>query len=69
MKSKAVKTLLLFLLLLPVLTRSALAQEKRHRVVVAMTSADESDWRLTMGNIRNLLAAFPPNSADVEVVN
>lgn len=68
MKSKAAKTLLLFLLLLPILTHSAPAQEKRHRIVFAMTSPDEADWRLTIGNIRNLLAAFPPNSTDVEVV-
>lgn len=68
MKAKAVKSLLLFLLLLPIVSHSALAQEKRHRIVFAMTSSDEADWRLTIGNIRNLLAAFPPDSAEVEVV-
>ena len=68
MKSKAVKTLLAFLLLLPILTHAALAQEKRHRIVFAMTSPEEADWRLTIGNIRNLLSAYPPNTADVEVV-
>ena len=68
MKNKTAKTLLLFLLLLPVLTHSATAQEKRHRIVFAMTSPEEADWRLTIGNIRNLLAAFPSNAAEVEVV-
>jgi len=68
MKRNAIKTFLLFLLMLPVFSHSASAQEKRHRIVFAMTSPDEADWRLTMGNIRNLLGAFPPDSAEVEVV-
>lgn len=46
----------------------AQAQEKRHRVVIAVTSGDEVDWRLTAGNIRNLLASFPKDSVEIEVV-
>lgn len=48
---------------------SAISQTaKAHRVVFAVTSADETDWKLMLGNIRNLLAGLPPNSTDVEVV-
>jgi intracellular sulfur oxidation DsrE/DsrF family protein len=46
----------------------ASAQTKAHRVVFALTSPDGADWKLTLGNIRNLLAAFPPETAEVEVV-
>ena len=34
----------------------------------ALTSGDEADWKLMPGNIRNLLAALPPDSAEIEVV-
>ena len=54
--------------LLLCLSLSAYAQEASHHVVVALTSGDEADWRLTLGNIRNLIAALPADSTDVEVV-
>lgn len=41
---------------------------KAHRVVFAVTSADETDWKLMLGNIRNLLVGLPPDSTEVEVV-
>ena len=52
-------------LLLPL---PALAQSKAHRVLFALTSPDESDWNLTTGNIRNLIAGFAPEEVQVEVV-
>lgn len=47
---------------------SASARPKHHRVVIAVTSADEADWHLTVGNIRNLLAASTKKEAEIEVV-
>ncbi len=46
----------------------ASAQAKAHHVVFALTSGDEADWKLTVGNIRNLLADLPPDSTEIEVV-
>jgi intracellular sulfur oxidation DsrE/DsrF family protein len=52
-------------------TMSSIAQTpapvQHHRVVFAMTSPEEADWNLTMGNIRNLLKGLP--DAEVEVVS
>jgi intracellular sulfur oxidation DsrE/DsrF family protein len=45
-----------------------LAQAKKHHVLFAMTSADESDWHLAMGNIRNLLTGLGQDNTEVEVV-
>ncbi len=47
---------------------SMLAQAKKHHVLFAMTSADESDWHLAMGNIRNLLTGLGQDNTEVEVV-
>ena len=65
-----VKRLLLFTVVLffAVALLPASAQAKTHRVVFALTSGDEADWKLMVGNIRNLVAAFPPDSAEIEVV-
>ncbi len=43
------------------------AASARHRVLFALTSPEEADWNLTMGNIRNLLKLLP--DAEVEVVS
>ncbi len=59
---------LAFGLLLCVGSSLARAQSKVHRVLFAVTSADEADWRLTMGNIRNLIAGMAPEAVEVEVV-
>jgi intracellular sulfur oxidation DsrE/DsrF family protein len=64
---KRVSSLILFSLLLCV-SASAYAQATAHRVVFALTSGDEADWKLTLGNIRNLIAALPVDSTEVEVV-
>ncbi len=40
--------------------------DKPHRILFAVTSADEADWNLTFGNIGNLLKAIP--DAEIEVV-
>jgi intracellular sulfur oxidation DsrE/DsrF family protein len=63
---KRVSSLILFSLLLCV-SASAYAQATAHRVVFALTSGDEADWKLTLGNIRNLIAALPVDSTEVEV--
>lgn len=44
------------------------AQAASHSVVFALTSADEADWKLTVGNVSNLLAAAGMASARVELV-
>ena len=49
-------------------TAAVQAQAKAHKVVFGVTSADEGDWSLTVGNIRNLLAGLKPDGVDVEVV-
>jgi len=46
---------------------SLLAQAKTaHKVLFAVTSGDEADWKLALGNLRNLLTGIP--DAEVEVV-
>lgn len=41
---------------------------KSHRIVIALTSGDEADWKLLLGNLHNLLAGFAPDTAEVEIV-
>ena len=41
---------------------------KVHHVLFAVTSPDEQDWGLTIGNIRNLLLGFAPDTVEIEVV-
>jgi intracellular sulfur oxidation DsrE/DsrF family protein len=50
------------------LAKIGFAQTKAHHIVFAITSNDEADWRLAMGNIRNLLAGEPTDSTEIEVV-
>lgn len=64
---KRLGSLFLFLLLLS-LSASACAQATAHHIVFALTSGDETDWKLTLGNIRNLIVALPVDSTEVEVV-
>lgn len=49
-------------------TLSALGQTKPHRVIFALTSADEADWKLLLGNVGNLLRGLPADSVEAEVV-
>ena len=44
------------------------AQTKAHRVLFALTSADEADWQLTLNNVRNLISGVAPETVDIEVV-
>ncbi len=44
------------------------ATGKTHRVVFAVTSDEEQDWHITMGNIRNLIEGLKPDPVEVEVV-
>ncbi|CAN5637683.1 DsrE family protein [soil metagenome] len=44
------------------------APAKTHHVVFAVTSGDEADWKMTLGNIRNLISGLKPDSTEVEVV-
>ena len=41
---------------------------KVHHVLFAVTSGDEADWNLSLGNIRNLLKGLAPDVVEVEVV-
>ena len=50
------------------LTTVVHAQNSPHRVIFVLTSSEEADWRLTLGNIHNLLSGMPPNSVEVELV-
>jgi intracellular sulfur oxidation DsrE/DsrF family protein len=47
---------------------SSAATGKTHKIVFAVTSGDEADWNLSLGNIRNLLAGLKPDPVEVEVV-
>ena len=66
LKRIVVLSVVMAALLLPM---PSFAQSKAHRVVFALTSGDEADWKLTVGNIRNLLAAIAPQTAQIEVVS
>jgi hypothetical protein len=44
------------------------AQTKTHRVLFALTSGDEADWRITIGNIGNLIKGLAPDEVEIEVV-
>lgn len=46
----------------------AVAPAKVHHVLFAVTSSDEADWGLTIGNIRNLIADLQPDTVEIEVV-
>ena len=41
---------------------------KTHRVVFAITSGDEADWQMTVGNITHMIEGFKPDAVEVEVV-
>jgi intracellular sulfur oxidation DsrE/DsrF family protein len=47
---------------------SSFAQTKTHRVLFALLSSDEADWRITIGNINNLIKGLAPDDVEVEVV-
>ncbi len=55
-------------LVLMTCTLGVKAQTKEHHIVFAVTSGDEADWHLALGNIRNLLKGFPGETVDVEVI-
>jgi intracellular sulfur oxidation DsrE/DsrF family protein len=61
-------TFLAVLLLLICAPVALHAQAKTHRVVIAVTTPDEADWQMTIGNIRHLLLDLKPDSAQIEVV-
>ncbi len=66
---KVLKSLIVLLVVLGLgLTLQAQAQGKTHRVLFALTSGDEGDWNLLIGNIHNLIAGLPAGSVEVEVV-
>ena len=44
------------------------ATGKTHHIVFAVTSSEEADWNLTMGNLRNLVAGLKPDPFEIEVV-
>lgn len=40
----------------------------KHRVLFAVSSPDEADWQMALGNIRNLRAGLRPEPVQIEVV-
>lgn len=40
----------------------------KHHVLFALTSGDQADWVLTLGNIRNLIADLKPDTVELELV-
>lgn len=59
---------MLFVLVAAILLPAGMrAQTKTHRVVFGLTSGDETDWKLTLGNLHHLLEASSPDS-QIEVV-
>lgn len=41
---------------------------KTHRVLVAVSSGDEMDWQIALGNTRNLIAGLKPDPIEIEIV-
>jgi intracellular sulfur oxidation DsrE/DsrF family protein len=41
---------------------------KTHHIVFALTSGEEADWNLTMGNLTHLVAGLKPDPYEIEVV-
>jgi intracellular sulfur oxidation DsrE/DsrF family protein len=41
---------------------------KTHRVIFGVTSGEEIDWNITLGNTRNLIAGLKPDVVQVEIV-
>ena len=41
---------------------------KTHHILFAVTSSDEADWGLTLGNIHNLIIGLKPDPYEIEVV-
>jgi uncharacterized protein len=70
--SRSIALCALFLCLLAgwstIARAQAQPQVKTHRVVFAVTSGDEEDWKLVMNNMRNLLLSFGDTPYEVEVV-
>jgi intracellular sulfur oxidation DsrE/DsrF family protein len=73
-KSLSVCALLLCLLtasnntLAQTATPATASAGKTHHVVFTITSGDQADWNLTLGNVRNLLTAFGTDPYEVELV-
>ena len=44
------------------------APTKTHHILFAVTSPDEMDWNLTIGNIHNLINGLKPDPWEIEVV-
>jgi intracellular sulfur oxidation DsrE/DsrF family protein len=45
------------------------APAKTHHVIFAVTSGDEADWNLTLGNATNLIAGLKPDAYEIEIVS
>jgi intracellular sulfur oxidation DsrE/DsrF family protein len=62
------KKICLCTVLLLVASMSGAAQSRKHHVLFALVSPNESDWSMTTVNIRNLIAGLSPDETDVELV-
>lgn len=65
MKKFAIALLAFAAALMPL---QGLSQSRTHRVVFAITSPNQPDWQLTLGNIGNLKKGFAGEPVEVEVV-
>lgn len=65
LKRTTAVALLVFTAFLPLASHG---QTRSHRVVFALTSGEEADWKFTLGNIQNLFASIAPESSEVELV-
>lgn len=66
MTRRALLALSIFLLLVPV--AFAKPKPKTHHIVVALTSGDQADWQMTVGNVTHLAEGLAPESVEIEVV-
>ena len=68
MKLRSTFYLLLLGCILLAIPEPGFGQSKPHRIVISVTSSDEADWKLALGNIRNAIAGYAPDSPEIEVV-
>lgn len=55
-------------LALAIVPSMALARSHAHRIVFAVSSPDENDWKMAAHNIPHLISGFQPDPVEVEVV-
>jgi len=66
---KKLLTLITLLCLAPLALLHAQTPTKTHHIIFAVTSGEEADWNLTLGNTRNLIAGLKPDPYEIEIVS